>query len=327
MINASATILRDATDDNSDLIHKVLQSIRAILITVSAVILLLAFIGFLVSIFGLQSLVYALAIIGWIVATIALILSCISLILHNVVGDTCVAMDEWVQNPTARTSLDDILPCVERATAQQTLSESEQVTFQLVGIVNSFITNVANIDPPTDLPPNLPPNATLVYYNQSGPLVPILCNPFNSNMTDRICAAAEVHFANASQEWIKYMCQVSSNGTCKTRGRMTPEFYNQMTYAVNISYALYHYSPFLVGLVDCSFVRETFTSISEHHCPGLNQYSRWVFIGFVMVSAAVMFSLMFWVFYARERRHRLYTKQFIHISAHHSTEESNVQIQ
>ncbi|WCJ40444.1 hypothetical protein M5689_021360 [Euphorbia peplus] len=324
MINASATVLQDTTDDNSDLIHKVLRFIQTILITVSGVMLLLAFIGFLLSIFGLQSLVYALAVLGWMIATIALILSCISLILHNVVGDTCVAMEEWVQNPTAHTALDEILPCVDRATAQQTLSESEQVTYQLIGIVNTFITNVANIDPPKDLPPNLPPNVTLFYYNQSGPLVPILCNPYNSNLTNRTCAPGEVLFINAPEEWSKYMCQVSANGTCNTIGRMTPEFYNQMTYAVNISYALYHYGPFLVGLVDCSFVRETFTSINEHHCPGLNRYSGWVFIGFVMVSGGVMFSLMFWIFYARERRRKVYTKQqFINISSQQSTEQES----
>ncbi|EEF31927.1 conserved hypothetical protein [Ricinus communis] len=318
MINSSASTLRDATDDNSNKIQKALDSVRVILIILAAVMLLLAFLGFLLSIFGLQTWVYPLAVIGWILATTALILCCLFLILHNVVGDTCVAMDEWVQNPTAHTALDDILPCVDKATAQQILSESKQVTFQLVTVVNSFITTVSNINPPKNLPPNLPPEAKLLYYNQSGPPVPVLCNPFNSDMIDRKCAAGEVDSSNASQVWSKYICQVSENGNCTTTGRLTPKFYNQMTYAVNVSYALYHYGPFLVGLVDCTFVRETFSSISEHHCPGLNRYSGWVFIGFVMVSVAVMVSLIFWVFYARERRQRLGTKQFINLSTQES---------
>lgn len=108
-------------------------------------------------------------------------------------------MDEWVQNPTAHTALDDILPCVDKATAQQILSESKQVTFQLVEVVNTFITNISNTDPPKNLPPNLPPDTKRLYYNQSGPAVPVLCNPYNSDITDRKCAADEVSFTNASQ--------------------------------------------------------------------------------------------------------------------------------
>lgn len=104
-------------------------------------------------------------------------------------GDTCVAMDEWVQNPMAHTALDDILPCVDNTTAQETLSQSKDVTFQLVAIVNNIITNVSNIDPP--------PFAHFLSYNQSGPLVPTLCNPLNANKTDRICQTGELSFDNA----------------------------------------------------------------------------------------------------------------------------------
>lgn len=83
-----------------------------------------------------------------------------------------------------------------------------------------------------------------------------------------------------------------------------------MEAAVNVSYGLYRYGPFLVDLQDCTFVRDAFTDVSNRHCPGLRKYSGWIYIGLVMVSTAVMLSLIFWVIYARERRHRVYTKQF-----------------
>jgi len=113
------------------------------------------------------------------------------------------------------------------------------------------------------------------------------------------------------QVWKNYTCEVSSSGICETPGRMTPTIYGQMEAAVNISYGLYHYAPFLVDLQDCTFVRKTFTDISNDHCPGLQTNSELIYIGLVLVSAAVMLSLIFWVIYARERRHRVYTKQFI----------------
>ncbi|KVH99062.1 hypothetical protein Ccrd_022697 [Cynara cardunculus var. scolymus] len=52
----------------------------------------------------------------------------------------------------------------------------------------------------------------------------------------------------------------------------------------------------------------TFTQVHNDHCLDLRKYSKWVYIGLAMVSAAVMHSLVLWVLYARERRHRKYTK-------------------
>lgn len=111
------------------------------------------------------------------------------------------------------------------------------------------------------------------------------------------------------QVWDNYVCQVSPSGTCSTTGRLTPVIYGQMAAAVNVSFGLYHYGPFLVDLEDCDFVRQTFGDIYSIYCPGLQRYSKWVYIGLVMVGLAVLLSLTFWVIYGRERRHRVYTKE------------------
>ncbi|KAG4957241.1 hypothetical protein JHK85_043621 [Glycine max] len=302
-INSSAAELSSKTKENSETIKDVIDAMRLALVIVAAVMLFLAFLGFLFSIFGLQGLVYFLVIVGWILVAGTFILCGVFLFLHNVVADTCVAMDGWVQNPTAHTALDEILPCVDNATAQETLLRTRDVTHQLVNLVDNIVSNVTNR--------NLPPAAVPLYYNQSGPLMPRLCNPFNSDLTNRSCADGEVSLDNAAEVWKNYTCEVSSSGICKTPGRMTPTIYGQMEAAVNVSYGLYHYGPFLVDLQDCTFVRKTFTDISNDHCPGLQRNSQLIYIGLVLVSAAVMLSLIFWVIYARERRHRVYTKQFI----------------
>ncbi|KAK3004844.1 hypothetical protein RJ639_018654, partial [Escallonia herrerae] len=300
-VSASASTLENETKSNSDDIKAALNSVRLALIIIAAVMLLLAFLGFLFSILGLQFLVYILMIIGWISVAVTFVLCGVFLALHNVVGDTCVAMDQWVQNPTAKTALDDILPCVDDATARDTLSQSRVVTFQLAGAVNRLIVNISNINPPPRVGPPL-------YYNQSGPLVPVLCNPFNPDKTDRKCAFGEVALSNATQVWRNYVCQVSENNSCTTVGRLTPTMYEQMTAAVNVSYGLYQYGPFLAGLLDCSFVRHTFSGIYNDHCPDLRLYSKWTYIGLAMVSAGVMLSVILWVLFARESRHRKYTK-------------------
>ncbi|CAN1287836.1 hypothetical protein LINPERPRIM_LOCUS19743 [Linum perenne] len=151
---------------------------------------------------------------------------------------------------------------------------------------------------------NFSPNFKPLYINQSGPLVPILCNPFHADLTDRPCSPGEVDLNNATQAWSSYVCQVSPSGTCITTGRLTPTIYSQMVAAINVSFGLINYAPFLVSLEDCSFARQTFSDINRQHCPGLRRYSREVYIGLVIVSTAVMLSLIFWIIYGRERRHR-----------------------
>ncbi|KAJ6995136.1 hypothetical protein NC653_017808 [Populus alba x Populus x berolinensis] len=314
-INSSASVLAEKTVDNSDDIRDLLDSVRVALITTAAIMLLLTFLGFLFSIFGMRFLVYILVIVGWILVAGTFILCGTFLLLHNVAGDTCVAMDHWVHSSTAHTALDDILPCVDKATTQDTLLKSKEITTQLVEVVNQVITNVSNL--------NFSPNFKPVYINQSGPLVPILCNPFYANLTLRPCSAGEVDLTNATQVWSSYVCQVSPTGICTTTGRLTPTFYSQMSAAVNVSYGLNNYAPFLVDLGDCTFAKETFKDICRDHCPSLRRYSRWIYIGLVMVSTAVMLSLVFWVIYGRERRHRAYSKQLVSEPAQGSEGEKN----
>ncbi|KAL6911648.1 hypothetical protein ACP4OV_000453 [Aristida adscensionis] len=318
-LNSSATDLSTRTTDNSEKINKLLNQVRIALIVIAAVMLLLAFIGFLLSIFGLEFLVSVLVVIGWILVTGTFILCGVFLLLHKalhplwgyykssiVVSDTCVAMDGWVAHPTEHTALDDIIPCVEPATANESLYRSREVTFQLVNLVNQVISNFSNR--------NFPPNAMPFYYNQSGPLMPMLCNPFTPDLSNRTCARGEVSLDNATQVYKSFECQtttVSGAEICTTVGRVTPRIYGQMEAGVTVSRGLYQYGPFLIQLEDCTFVRDTFTNINQNYCPGLQRYSKWVYIGLVMVSSAVMLSLIFWVIYARERRHRAYNKQFI----------------
>ncbi|KAF2310536.1 hypothetical protein GH714_013882 [Hevea brasiliensis] len=274
-INSSSSTLSSRTQKNSKDIQDGLDSMRLALIILAAVMLTLAFLGFLFSIVGMQCLVLP----GdcWVDSCRGHIYLCgVFLLVHNVVADTCVAMDEWVLNPTAKTAMDDIIPCVDNATAQATLQRTKE--------------------------------AGPLYYNQSGPLMPVLCNPFNSDITERQCAAGEVDLNNATEAWKNYICQDQS-GICKTPGRITPSLYNQMASAVNLSYGLRRYGPFLVNLEDCTFVRQTLTVITHSYCPNLRRYAEWIYVGLVMASAAVMLSLIFWVIYARERRHRVYTKQ------------------
>ena len=101
-----------------------------------------------------------------------------------------MAMGEWVDNPHAETALSNILPCVDQRTTNQTLIQSKEVVTDIVNIVNQYIYTFANTNPP--------PQANSYYYNQSGPLMPPLCYPYDKQLQVRQCVPFEVSMGNAS---------------------------------------------------------------------------------------------------------------------------------
>lgn len=296
-VKDSASKLSTSADSNSKDIQNLLDLVRLVLIILGAVTTLLVFLGLAFSILGLHLVVKILAIIGWILVTAAFLLGGVFLILNNVVGDTCVAMDDWVGNPHANTALDEILPCVDSETAKETLDQSKRIVVDIVNGINQIITQVVNVDSP-------PP------YNQSGPFLPQLCSPRPASDSDQ-CASNHVTIDNASEVWLDYICRDISKQICTSVGRITPDIYDQLSASLNVSSGLLNYSPFLVSLVNCTFVREAFRDISKNNCPELKRYSSWVYLGLTMVSTAVMLSLILWVVYAREKRHRMNSRRSI----------------
>ncbi|XP_050231284.1 uncharacterized protein LOC126680246 [Mercurialis annua] len=303
MIQSTANVPQLQSIANAKTIQRVLVPASLALNIVAAIMLILALFGLLCAICGFQCCIYVLAVLGWILVTMAFILCGIFLIFHNAVADTCVAMDDWLQNPTADSPLSlQFLPCMDKKTAEETLATTKETSSYMINSINTYISEVANKDLLSATGP--------LNHKLSGPLVPLLCNPFNSDLTDRKCVPAEVNFTDADQEWKKNTCEVSGVGICITPGRLTPATYAQMTASANVSYTLYSSGKFLVELLDCSFVLNTFKEISDTYCPSLRRYSFWTYVGLVIIAASVMCSLIFWLCYGRERQHRKTTNKY-----------------
>ncbi|KAM0945908.1 putative transmembrane protein [Dioscorea sansibarensis] len=297
-LNDAAETLSEKTTENSIKIKQVFNHVRAALIVVAAVMLVLSILGFALSILGHKHAIYIFVLSGWLLVAVTFILCGIFVILNNAIGDTCTAMNEWADNPQAETALGNILPCVDERTTNQTLYQSKEVINQVVNVVNTAISSAAN----SNKWPGEP-----FYYNQSGPLMPYLCSPYDSHLQSQSCGPQEVSFMNASSVWLKYECRVSESGTCIDVGRITPDLYRQLVVAVNVSYALDHYAPLLLSLQDCNFVRETFTSITTQYCPKLEYDLRMVNAGLALISIGVMLCLVLWMFYAnRPRREEVF---------------------
>ncbi|KDP34977.1 hypothetical protein JCGZ_09265 [Jatropha curcas] len=300
-LNSAADILKEKTSENAGKIKNVFNAVRSALISVAAVMLILALLGFFLSILGHRHTILIFVVSGWLLVAITFVLCGVFIILNNAISDTCVAMEEWVEHPHAVTALSSILPCVDQSTTNKTLIQSKEVINDIVNVVNTYIYTFANANPS--------PSEKYNYYNQSGPLMPPLCYPFDSKLQDRQCASQEVSLTNASEVWRSYICKVSPLGLCTTVGRVTPDVYEQLVAAVMESYALEHYTPVLLSLQDCKFVRDTFQEITSNYCPPLEHYLHIVNVGLGLVSVGILLCLILWILYAnRPQREEVFVK-------------------
>ncbi|KAG6541360.1 hypothetical protein Mapa_017229 [Marchantia paleacea] len=294
--NSANTLERDTADNARDIKHYI-NIVRISLMVVAAVMLFLVILGLLFAACGIRSIVYLLVFLGWILVTGTWILCGIFILLNNTLGDTCVAMGEWVERPSANTTLDQILPCADPATANLALDNSRDYTDKIITLANDGITTVAN--------GNFPPG-TPTYYNQTGPLVPILCDLYGPAPDFDLlpCTPGQLSFEAAPANWSSYVCVTNSSGICQTQGRLTNSTYRQLTTATDVGQSLFTDANFLVSVANCSFVRDTFTEIRDVYCHDLRKYCKWIWVGLILVSGGAMLSILLWMVYIRRKRYR-----------------------
>ncbi|CAL1399868.1 unnamed protein product [Linum trigynum] len=303
LVTSMATLPQLQSSAMNLAIHSVLFPARLALNIIVGIVIALVVLGLLFSILGIRCLVYLLAVLGWAIIVLLLILSALFLVFRIAVADACVAMEEWVRNPTTNSTMNQVLPCLNSTIADEALSVSKATVYFIVNSTNQFDNGVANKRSNLGLS-----------YNQSGPLLPPLCNPINADMTYRSCLPGEVDIANVSEEFDKYKCQASGSGICASPGRLTPYMYDQLIAVVNVSYSLYSAGPFLAEVGQCSFVLKTLTEITDSYCPGLRRYSYRTFVGLVMISVSAMVCLVCWLCHVRAKQQLWEAKRYKSLS-------------
>ncbi|KAE8707291.1 putative Fasciclin-like arabinogalactan protein 20 [Hibiscus syriacus] len=174
---------------------------------------------------------------------------------------------------------------------QQTIhSQSKHVISCIVDVVNAYIYTFANSDPSPDHDR---------YYNQSGPSMPPLCSPFDSQLRNRL---AKHHLHGISIRSMHH------------HGKDNPDRFTQLLAAVNESHALEHYKPLLLCLQNCDFVRDTFQSIASNYFHPLEHYLKIVNAGLGLILVGVLLCLVLWIFYAEHpRREKASVKRLLPI--------------
>ncbi|CAN6446057.1 unnamed protein product [Victoria cruziana] len=259
-LSSSADMLDEKTAENSIKVQKARNAVRGALVVMAIIMLLLSVLGLILSILRYRHAMFIFVSIGWLLVALAFVFCGAFVIVDNAITDTCVSMKEWVDNSQAESALGNILPCVDERTTNRTLYQSKEIIYKIVNVVNTAINKSSNSNPS-------PQDAR--YFNQSGPPMPSLCSPFDSQLSDRQCLPEEVSFLNASLVWQDYVCIVTSEDICMSPGRVTPDTYQQLVTAVN--------------------------------------RLKLVIAGLVLISVGVLLCLVLWILYAnRPRREEVF---------------------
>jgi len=104
------------------------------------------------------------------------------------------------------------------------------------------------------------------------------------------------------QAWLNYTCMAQDTDLCSGNKTLTYDIYGQLVLAANVSYALYHYTPFLLNLQDCKFVRATFSTIASQYCPPLEHGLGLVSAGLALIASGFVLYLIWMLFADRPQR-------------------------
>ncbi|KAF5195314.1 envelope glycoprotein B [Thalictrum thalictroides] len=289
-LGPAADSLEKATFVNSSQLKNVLKLMQLVLILDAVVMVFVAFLGLVLSLHGHRRAVNICIFNGWLLVPVTFILFGVFLVLNNAITDTCIAMEEWVNNSQAKTTLSNMLPCVDQRMTNKTLIQSKEVINDVVTIVNVALSYYADSNPS-------------LLANQSDQKIPLLCSPFDT------CHSQEVTFANASLVWQHYIC---IGTTCDTAWGIPSQTYLQLVGAVSVSSALYEYAPPLLSFQDCEFVKATFKTITSNYCSPLEHHTHLVSVDLCVISIAVLLCVIIWILFGNLQSEELFLKHHSH---------------
>eukprot|EP00850_Spirogloea_muscicola_P001927 SM000007S20887 [mRNA] locus=s7:730704:733698:- [translate_table: standard] len=292
-LNSQADKLEREVRRNKDNIKSILNGIEIALIVIAAVDLVVVLAALMAALCGITTLLPILAVLGWLLTALAWVLFGVCLMLSALIGDTCEAMDEYSANPTYNTTLDALLPCVDLQTSRSALLRSKASVKSYVATINGYVAQE---------------NAVLSL--QGSTLLPTVCDPFGPAPTyaDVACSNNMFPIGNYSQILAPLVCNSTNQTQCTLAGTPVPStLYSQFLVYSAAAEELLATLPLMEDLANCRFVTDSFSLLVDHDCSSAKRAARLVWVGFLVMSAAMVGLVVAWFWTARclKRRQRL----------------------
>lgn len=221
--------------------------------------------------------------LGWLLTALTWILFGIFFAANNITGDTCQAFTEYLQAP-ANTTLDNLLPCVDLATASSASAVAREGVDNIIVQSNNVVTQINEA------------NARLGRTNT----VPAVCDPIGpapQYAYTTTCPEGTVGIGELPRTVQPYVCPTEPvSSACAAEGRVvTPTQNTTISDFSRGGSGLVRIIPTVNSLTNCSFVYNTFDTIVNERCGPAKQALRNLWIPLLLLSIALTLLSFAWI--------------------------------
>lgn len=282
-LNQQADSITNKVNSNIHTYNRLINGIEIALIVILAVALFLVLAGLISALMGWRAIFFLIILLGWLLTVLTWILFGLFFAVNNIASDTCLAFSQYLQAP-ANTTLDNLLPCVNLATASSASSVARQGVNNIIVQANGVVTQINQA------------NAQLGRTNT----VPNVCDPIGpapAYTYSNSCPQGTVAIGQLPQVLQPYVCPSDPiTSACASAGRVvTP---TQNTTANDFSQGgqgLVSIIPAITSLTNCSFVYNTFNAIVTQRCSPAKHALRNLWIPLLLLSIALTLLTTSWL--------------------------------
>ncbi|GAQ80910.1 hypothetical protein KFL_000660040 [Klebsormidium nitens] len=286
------TSLNNAADDvdrkvnkNKKAVDTGLKVVDIVLIVVASCQIFIVVVALFALWFKWSFLLLPIIILSWLFCVFGWIVAGVWFSVYHVTTDTCTAMHEYTLDPT-NTTLDTILPCVDRTSAQNTLRTARRSVNRLVNATNGQITTL---------------NAQLASGGATT-VLPFVCLPYGGepDYPPIPCPSGQVDPLQLSTAIQAYRCTGTDVNTCALAGTpLTPSLYTLVEPVVGAITNISRSIPTMVELATCQFVTDAFNHLVSTECPKLREDVIYITVAFTTASSALLFLCIGWFVVSR----------------------------
>lgn len=282
-LNNQADSITSKVNTNVRTLNRLINGIEIALIIMLSITLFLVACGMLAALLEWRTIYFLIILLGWLITALTWILFGLFFAVNNVTTDTCQAFSEYVQMP-ANTTLDELLPCVNLATAASASNVVKQGVSNIVLQANNALTQIEQTSTRLGRPTTLPP----------------VCDPVGAapdfNFTS--CPNGSVQISGVPQVVAPFVCSATPvTAACLSQGRFVNS--TQDATIKDLSTAgndLVTIIPTVNSLTNCSFVYDTFNLIVNKRCPPAKKALRNLWISLLLLSIALTLLTLSWIF-------------------------------
>lgn len=283
-LNQQADSIDNTVDNNVNTINKLINGIEITLIVLLSIALFLVVMGLLSALMGWRTIYFLIILLGWLIAALTWILFGIFFAANNVTSDTCQAFSEYLATPS-NTTLDELLPCVDLATAASASNVVRQGVNNIVAQAERSLTQIEQTSAALGRPVTLP--------TVCDPIGPAPAFEYNSN-----CPNGTVTLGGLPGVVAPFVCAAEPvTQACLGAGQFVSR--TNDTQIMDLSSAgqsLVTIIPTVTRLTNCSIVYNTFEDIVNNQCPPTKRALRNIWIPLLLLSIALTLLSLDWIF-------------------------------